>query len=546
MRRINGWGEAAVNYPLSQHLTDFLTQVCGAGTKPQDLSLARLVEEAARTLATLPTHRLISADPTERLRHARGQSLPDLIALRSGRGLVLPDGVAYPTSDEEVAELLGMARQWNCRVIPYGGGTSVVGHINPQPQDKPVLTINLSRLNHLHSLDPESRLATFGAGVVGPDLEAALRAHGFTLGHFPQSFELSTLGGWIATRSSGQQSLYYGRIERLFAGGQLHTPRGLLEIPAFPASAAATDLREMVLGSEGHLGILTRATVRISALPPHEEFMGVFFPDFERGTQAGRQLVQAGLPLSLLRLSTAGETATNLALAGPSRGLAGLDKWLRWRGASDQRCLLLLGLSGPSRLTQAGRKLAFEIIRQNDGLGLGPLGAIFGKQWQKSRFRLPYLRNSLWENGWAVDTVETATNWSNVPALLARLEKALREALTEQNERVHVFTHLSHFYPQGSSLYTTFIFRLAADPDETLSRWQTLKGAASRAIVAGGGTISHQHGVGLDHAPYLGAEKGELGLAAIEALYRQFDPEGMLNPGKTLLQSKEPNLAQKA
>lgn len=534
-RRINGWGDDTVDYPLHSHLSSFLEEVCGPATRPHDTDLTKLLEQSRQTPTRLPDHHLISTEPLDRLKHARGQSFPDLIALRSGCDLVFPDGVAYPTSDEEVAELIEHSDRLGYSVIPYGGGTSVVGHINPQPTTGPTLTINLSRLNRLHQLDAKSRLATFGAGVAGPDLEAALRAQGYTLGHFPQSFELSTLGGWIATRSSGQQSLHYGRIEQLFAGGVLQTPRGKLEIPAFPASAAATDLREMVLGCEGHLGIISRATVRISALPEHEEFQGIFFPDFESGIEAVRQLVQAKLPLSMLRFSTPRETATTLKLAGGSRTLGWLEKWLARRGAGSQKCLLILGLTGKAKLVMATRHLAFDIIRQNQGIGLGPLGASFGKQWRKSRFRQPYLRNTLWEYGYGVDTVETATSWSNVPALLGRIETALEEALLRHNEQLHVFTHLSHLYPHGSSLYTTFLFRLATDPAETLERWQTLKTAASQAIVAGGGTISHQHGVGLDHAPYLLPEKGELGMGALHSLYNHFDPQGIMNPGKTVL-----------
>jgi len=392
-----------------------------------------------------------------------------------------------------------------------------------------VLTVDMARMNCLRRFDETSLLATFEAGVAGPDLEAHLRARGCTLGHFPQSFEYSTLGGWIASRSSGQQSLGYGRIERLFAGGHLETPAGSLDLPPFPASAAGPDLREVVLGSEGRLGILTEATVRATPLPERQEFPAVFFPDFERGRVAVRQIMQAGLPLTMLRLSTAAETTTTLALAGHERLIAALERLLAVRGVEVDKCMLILGVSGRSAVVKMARREALGIARQNGGV---LVGRAFGNQWHKNRFRTPYLRNTLWEMGYAVDTLETATHWANVPVMVEAIERALHAALEEIDERVHVFTHLSHLYPHGSSIYTTYLYRLAPDPEETLRRWQALKAAASRAVVFHGGTISHQHGVGTDHRVYVEAEKGELGMAAIRDLCRRFDPAEVMNPGK--------------
>ncbi|MEW5986521.1 MAG: FAD-binding oxidoreductase [Chloroflexota bacterium] len=536
MRRWNGWGDDTIHYAAPAAAAGFLANLVGPGMPPRDAKLSEVV--ATVPSSRLPAHPLVSHDPVERVCHARGQSLPDWIALRSGRIPVFPDGVAYPNHDDDVRELIQYAQVVGARLIPYGGGTSVVGHVNPLPGEAPVLTVNLSHLCRLLRFDETSHLATFGAGICGPDLEAQLRALGFTLGHFPQSFELSTLGGWIVTRSSGQQSLGYGRIERLFAGGRLESPAGSLELPAFPASAAGPDLRELVLGSEGRLGILTQATVRVTPLPEREDFHAVFFPDFERGQAAVREIMQARLPVSMMRLSTAVETETTLALAGytgdfmDSPLLGTLDRLLSLRGVGGDKCLLLLGLTGRDTLVRATRK---EILDAAGDYGGVHVGRTMGHQWEKSRFRTPYLRNSLWEMGYAVDTLETATDWTNVPALIAAIETALRASLSELGERTHVFTHLSHTYPHGSSIYTTYLFRLAADPGETLRRWQTMKTAACQAIVAHGGTISHQHGVGLDHAPYLAAEKGALGIASITDLCRRFDPDGLMNPGKLIV-----------
>lgn len=526
MKRWNGWGDAAVTIPLPKNAGAFLDPRVGTGTQPRDVSLEDVV--ASVPASRLPSSPLFLTEAIERVKHARGQSFPDWLALRSGRVGLFPDGVAFPESDAGVRSLLSFARETGARLVPYGGGTSVAGHVNPLPSDRPVLTVDLSRMSRLETVDFESRLATFGAGVLGPDLEAQLRPHGLTLGHFPQSFEHSTLGGWIATRSSGQQSLGYGRIERLFAGGRLESPEGALVLPAFPASAAGPDLREVVLGSEGRIGILTEATVRVSPLPRAETFHAVFFPNWDAGFVAMRAIAQAKLALSMLRLSTPIETETSLALAAGVL-VAGMEKYLALRGARTGKCLLFVGATGSSRAVEAARKDALSIAREAGGVVMGqPLG----KHWLKNRFKGPYLRNSLWDAGYGVDTLETAAPWSRIHAILADVEKGLREALQEIGERVHVYSHLSHAYPDGSSAYTTYVFRLAPDPDETLERWRKLKGAASRAIVNGGGTISHQHGVGVDHAPYLHAEKGVFGMSALRASARFFDPEGLMNPGK--------------
>ena len=513
-----------------------LEDALGPGRPPRDITFEQAC--AAVPPPRLPAHPLVATGAAERVRYARGQSLPDLIALRGGRGLAVPDGVARPAAAGEVRALLDLARSGEVELIPYGGGTSVVGHVNPRAGGaRPVLTVSLERMAALAGLDDRSRLATFGPGASGPAVEAALAPLGFTLGHFPQSFEYSTLGGWVATRSSGQQSRGYGRIERLFAGGTLLAPEGELRMPPLPASAAGPDLRQLVLGSEGRLGVLTEVVVRVTPRPAAEAFHGVFFPAWEAGLAAARALAQSDVPLSMVRLSTPVETATNLALAaggaGGARTSGLLRAVLRWRlGGGDEACMAVLGFSGGERAVRAARRAALALVRRHGGVSAA--GARLGERWRRGRFRAPYLRNALWEMGYAVDTVETATTWRALPATLAALEGALRGTLAGEGERVHAFSHLSHLYPGGSSIYTTFAFRLAGDPDTTLDRWRRLKDAASRALVDAGATISHHHGVGTDHAPYLAAEKGALGMQALASLVATFDPRGVMNPGKLL------------
>ncbi|MGJ7918074.1 FAD-binding oxidoreductase [Massilia sp. LXY-6] len=528
MRRWNGWGDASIEVPIGEGALRFLARELGPGTAPRDAAFDTVC--ARLPPSRLPPHPLVDSAPAVRLTHALGQSLPDWLRLRHGRVEAAPDGVAFPESAEDVRELLRFAIDAGAAVVPYGGGTSVCGHLDAA-RGRPTLSVDMRRLRAMTALDRDSLLATFGAGVAGPDLEAQLRAHGYTLGHFPQSFEYSTLGGWVVTRSSGQQSLRYGRIEQLFAGGRMETPQGRLDIPTFPASAAGPDLRELVLGSEGRLGILTEATVRISPLPDFEAFHAVFLPDWERAEPAVRAIVQARLGLSMLRLSNPVETATMLTLAGNQKQVALLETLLRLRGAGDAKCMLLVGASGNQGQARAALAAALKIARRHGGVHAG---RGLGERWKKNRFRNVYLRNAAWERGYAIDTVETALDWPRVSPAMRAVERAALDALAVDGERVHAYTHLSHLYPQGASVYTTFIWRLAGNYDADLVRWGRLKSAVSETIVAGGGTISHQHGVGTDHAPWLRMEKGQLGMDALGALFRQFDPSGCMNPGKLL------------
>jgi alkyldihydroxyacetonephosphate synthase len=530
MRRWNGWGDENTSYPFPPSAARFLADLIGAGEHIPDASLDTL--QARIPASQLPDHPLVNKDPLERLRHARGQSLPDWVALRYGNIGVFPDGVAHPEDAKQVREMLAFARKVGARLIPYGGGTSVVGHINPLDGEVPTLTVDLSRQDQLLDLDETSRLATFGAGVAGPQLESQLNQRGYTLGHFPQSFELSTLGGWIATRSSGQQSFHYGRIEDLFAGGCIETPRGPLDLLPLPASAAGPDLRQIILGSEGRLGVITRAIVRIQPQPQVEAFYGVFFHDWESGVAAVRQIVQAGTPISMARLSNPRETDTTLKLSGKDNLVNWADRGLRLLAYDQKRCLLIFAVTGNAAIVRLARREVNAIARSHGGLFTGTM---IGNTWRKSRFLTPYLRNVLWEDGYIVDTLETAVPWSKVVETERVVQQAMHTALATTDERALIFAHLSHVYLDGASIYVTYIFRRSTYPDETLARWQAIKTAASRAILAQGGTISHQHGVGLDHKPYLEAEKGVLGMDVLRDIFHTLDPDGIMNPGKLLV-----------
>ena len=525
-RRWNGWGGEGTDFPLKPKAVAFLADRLGAGNRLADATLAEVI--ASVPTSRLPPHPLVATDPETRIRNARGHSFPDWLALRSGRFGRFPDGVARPTTGAEVGDVLRWAHLAGFTVIVRGGGTSVAGHVDIPPSPAPVLVLSLERLDRLMHLDPDSRLATFGAGATGPAIERQLAERGFTLGHFPQSWELSTVGGWIAARSSGQQSRRYGRIEQLFAGGRLETPRGTLRLPTFPASAAGPDLREMVLGSEGRLGALTEVDLRITPRPEHESFHVAFLPTRAAGIALLHRLIDREIPLSMMRLSDPRETVAHLALGGDHRLFAVFDRAVSALGARPgDRAMFTFGVTGPKRPARRALAETLSAIRRLGGVTLAH-GAM-GRIWEHSRFRSPYFRNGLWEHGYSVDTVETAVDWSRVETTMTAVETAIATAAA--GAPLLVFSHLSHVYAQGCSVYTTYVFPNAADYDTLAARWRAMKRAASDAIVASGGTISHQHGVGRDHAPWLVHEKGERGLAAIRAVVDAFDPEHRLNPG---------------
>ena len=533
MRLWNGWGNenSELTMELNDGLRELLEALVGPGTSLNQATLKEVISNVPTS--RLEDHPLIEADPETRVRHARGQSLPDWLDMHSGNVDTFPDGVAFPESTEQVRELLAYARENNLVVIPYGGGTSVVGHINPVKSSRPILTIDMGKMSSLLSIDTESQLATFGAGTPGPVVEETLKEHGYTLGHFPQSWELSTLGGWVASRSSGQQSLHYGRIENMFAGGIIETMNGTMTIPTIPASSAGPDIREMILGSEGRIGIITEVTVRITPVPEEEKFQVIFFPSWQIGINAARELIQQRVALSMVRLSNPLETTSLLYMGAgsDSSGVVALEKSLSEKGIGEGKVMMTFGVTGSARHCETAYQLAIDHCAALGGF-VDQSG--LGENWAHGRFRAPYLRDPLGAEGYIVDTMETAVDWSKVSEAADNIEEAIRTALDDEGERVHAYTHLSHVYGQGSSIYTTYLFRIGESYELGKNRWMKLKKAGADQIVAHGGTISHQHGVGSDHKNYLAEEKGEFGIAAIHSLCKQFDPYGQMNPGKLL------------
>lgn len=529
MRRWNGWGDDSFSMTIPESGMEFLQSKLTPGPVLPDADFASVCEQVPES--RLQDHPLVSKDNADRVRHARGQSLPDWLAMRSGDFGVFPDGVAFPETTEQVESILDYAWQNNYQVIPYGGGTSVAGHINPLQSEQPVLTIDMGRMSRLLDVNEDSQIATFGAGTPGPEVESQLRARGYTLGHFPQSWELSTIGGWVASRSSGQQSLRYGRIEQMFAGGVMVTPKGRWQIPTIPASSAGPDLREVMLGSEGRMGIISEVKVRITPLAQDERFFAVFVPSFENAKQAVKEIVQNKIPLSMLRVSNALETETQLRLAGHENLIKWLERYLSFRGNRDGKCLITFGVTGNKKQNALSLKQAMAIFARLGGVK-GP--AMMGKKWAENRFKFPYLRENLWLAGYCVDTFETATDWNRVTSQMESMEAAVKQAGEQFGFTPHVYTHLSHMYTQGCSIYTTYVFPNGESYQQTMAYWQAIKQAASESVANGHATISHQHGVGKDHAPFLKAEKGDIGMDLLKGMVDHFDDKQLLNPGTML------------
>ncbi|MEM1179079.1 MAG: FAD-binding oxidoreductase, partial [Acidobacteriota bacterium] len=469
----------------------------------------------------------VRTDADDRLRHARGQGLPDVLRLRAGSLPAAPDAVAYPQNDDQLGSLLETASASGVRVIPWGGGTSVTGGVNPVPDPRPTLTVDLGRLSGLETLDEESGLATFGAGTSGPEVERALRPRGLTLGHFPQSFELSTVGGWVATHSSGQESFGYGRIGDLVAGLDAVAPTGRLHIPALPASAAGPDLRAFMTGSEGRLGVISRAVLRVTPSPETMRVEAALARDFTSGIEICRRLVRAGAGLSMLRLSDGPETEVALTVGLAKSAFEPLLRgWLRLRGV-ERGCLLLFGANGSAGDVDG----AFEDARRFAGEGRAVwLGAGPGKNWRRDRFHHPYLRDGLLDAGYATDTFETAAPWSKVGEVYGAVRGALLGAVEGPEREIPLLCHLSHPYADGVSLYFTFFFRCPPDPDAAVERWAGLKRRAQDAVASVGAATSHHHGVGSWHAPWAPREWGETGTRLIRAVAKELDPAGVLNP----------------
>jgi alkyldihydroxyacetonephosphate synthase len=467
-------------------------------------------------LATIVGPEHVRTDRASRIAHAAGRSYLDLLRLRAGDAPGAPDAVAYPGSEAEIAALLRACAARDAAVVPFGGGTSVVGGVSPVRDGRELVVVDLRRLDRLVAVDAESLTATVQAGMLGPALEAALGDHGVTLGHHPQSFEYSTVGGWVATRSAGQASTGYGRIDELVLGLRCVTPAGELVARTLPATAAGPDLRQLLIGSEGALGIITEVTLRVRPRPAVRRVEAWRFPSFAAGLQALRALEQGGAAPDVARLSDEEEGRLNRLIAAHTAAVQdGVAAIFAWEGDAES-------VERRRAATAAVAHSHGGSVQDGDG----------GPAWLAGRYAAPYVRDVLLNRGLLVETLETAVPWSGIAALHAAVAAALRGALAEPGVHPLVLCHVSHLYATGASLYFTVLApQRAGGPEAAAAQWTAAKRAAMEAILAGGGTITHHHAVGRDHAPWLEREAGPLGVETLRAVKAHLDPAGIMNPG---------------
>jgi alkyldihydroxyacetonephosphate synthase len=517
----NAWGDPEQAKPLSDGIRSLLKQALGI----EDSAAAELDAEQVRLrpsalspadrdgLAAIVGANFCRVDDHGRLLRAGGKSTLDLLRRKDSGVQDAPDAVLLPADDNEVAAILQFCASRSIAVVPFGGGTSVVGGLDPIRGDfKAVVSLDLRRLNELHSLDEVSGEADLGAGLTGPEAERLLGERGFAIGHFPQSFQFATIGGFAATRSSGQDSAGYGRFNDMVRGLRTVTPAGVLDLGRAPESAAGPDLRQLIIGSEGVFGIITRVRVKVHPVPEATRYEAWSFPDFTTGADALRAVVQ-----TVIRLSDEAETGVNLATTesiGEQKITGG--------------CLAITAFEGTEAHVESRLAETRALLETRGGTSLGEAPA---RAWEHGRFNAPYLRDSLLSAGALCETLETATNWSNVHALKAAVTNALTTSLADSGTPALVLCHISHVYPTGASLYFTVV---AGQRGNAIEQWRKAKTAASEAMMRTGGTITHHHAVGADHRPWMTDEVGDLGVEVLRAVKAVLDPAGILNPGKLI------------
>lgn len=525
----NTWGDPAAAKPLSENIRVLLKHVVGLKDsdseelQPEQVRLrpSALSVSDRDALTKIVGPGLRRTADHDRLLHAGGKSTPDMLQRKDTGVQDAPDAVLLPgdpDGEDIIAAILGYCSKHGIAVVPFGGGTSVTGGLEPQRgQFGAVVSLDLRRFNELHFLDTVSGIAELGAGVTGPEAERLLGEHGSSLGHFPQSFEYATLGGFAATRSSGQDSAGYGRFSDMILGLRMVTPVGVLDVGRVAASAAGPDLRHLVIGSEGTLGVITKVRLRVHPTPEITRYQAWSFPDFATGTAALRAVTQTGTGPTVIRLSDEAETGVNLATTeaiGEQQLTGG--------------CLAITLFEGSKDHAESRHNETRAVLESYGGTSLGAQPA---QAWERGRFAAPYLRDSLLAAGALCETLETATDWLTIPALKAAVTEALTTSLAESGSPALVMCHISHVYPTGASLYFTVIAGQRGNPIE---QWMAAKKAASDAIVATGATITHHHAVGTDHRRWMHDEVGELGVQLLHAIKMALDPAGILNPGKLI------------
>jgi alkyldihydroxyacetonephosphate synthase len=499
---------------------------------PAPMISAELLDELTRAVGAENAIQ----DDLDRIVHTYGKSVRDLLRLRAGDIPRVPDVVVYPADEAEVQLIVDYAVAADAVLIPYGGGSNIAGSLHaPEDETRSVISVDLGRLDKLISIDEESGLARIQAGVQGPDLEKQLTAQGWTLGHYPDSFSHSTLGGWVATRSSGMQSDKYGDIADIARGMRVVMPGKVLEVRPLPHTSTGPSVREMVLGSEGRLGVITEVTVQVHRIPEVRVILGYLFPSWEAGLAAMQEISTSDAHPSITRVSDAKETAFSFATRKKSSKISissviskGLMKVLERRGWKlNEVCLSFIGYEGGKSHVARQKKIVKDIIGKHGGIlvGKGP-----GELYDQKKFDTPYIRDFLLDRGAIGDVSETAAPWSKLLPLYRNVMTAAEKVYAQLGVTGWIMCHLSHSYHSGACLYFTFAFK--HDGVDPLAQYEPLKNAIQQAFVDSEGTLSHHHAVGTEHAAWLEQDISAPGVHMIDGLFTAMDPGRNFNPGK--------------
>lgn len=510
-----------------------------------DVPASRVSEDDLAVLAEAVGTENVSVDDELRVIHSFGRSLPDLYRVRNGTMPRLTDVVVHPGSEEEIAEVLTAVLDHDLVLIPYGGGSCISGSVTPDPdEERPIVSLNLGRMRRVLEVDEYSGLARVEAGAYGPDLEEQLGVRGWTMGHFPDSFSYSTLGGWAATRSSGMQSDRYGDIEDIVRGMRVVHPRGVVVSKPIPGRDSGPSVHEMILGSEGRLGVISECTVRIHRKPEVREVVAYLYPDWASGVEAMHDIARSEANPTFTRLSDGPETRFSLAMVSEpttvkskltARGQDALFAYLRSRGwdTTEGMCLSYVCFEGSKEHVGREKTAVKKIVAGRGGisLGTGP-GAIYDQK----KFDTPYLRDFLLNYRVFGDVCETGVSWANLKDMHARVHERFAQVRAEMGGPGFMFCHMSHSYHGGACLYFTFAIPYTEE-DTALAEYRMVKEAVQQEFIDSGGGLSHHHGVGTEHRPWIVDDITEAGSFMVDSLFRATDPGRNLNPGKILAEA---------
>ncbi|MGD7789092.1 FAD-binding oxidoreductase [Propionibacteriaceae bacterium Y1700] len=543
-----GWGVEGVafNHENKPAMAPFVKEAVGLDlTKPAiapmafedlDVPASQLSDKLKSALTKAVGETYVITDDMDRVVHTYGKSLRDLLRIRNNVLPRVPDAIVYPADEDQVHAIVEAAVDADAVVIPFGGGSNISGSLEPRADEKrQVISLDMGRMNRVLEIDEESGLARIEAGVLGPDLEQQLNDKGWTIGHYPDSFTHSTLGGWVATRSSGMQSDKYGDIADICKGVRVVQPGTTTVVRPLPSTSTGPSIREMILGSEGRLGVITEVWAQVHRQPEQRVVHAYFFPSFTAGVEAMREIAESDASPSITRVSDARETAFSMATKKAGKGFgqyaeAGLMKFLQVRGWNlDEMCLSFIGYEGSKTHVSMNKAICDRIVKAHGGIGVGTGPGVL---YDQKKFDTPYIRDFLLDRGAAGDVSETAAPWSKLIKVYNSGVAAVQKAYEELGTKGWIMCHLSHSYHAGACLYFTFAF--VYDEETALEQYDVVKRAIQQSFVDNGGTLSHHHAVGTEHSPWLEQDISAGGVAMMSGLFQAVDSGENFNPGKII------------